>query len=456
MNNVLKLAYRLLMWQRISKWLALIGLVFLLLVPFAALNSDNKFAFAFWMLAWLCLLALPFIGAPIAFRYMIANHRLSFIPGFHFHCGLALLLLVSMTSLIFPLGAALLLPDKISAELGVYMFGGVSLYAGFTQWAMTSRKVLLLMAILPFLFVVFLVQLQTIVLPLFYQKFGLPILFVVCCILWLAGLKTLSARHVFKPACTTPMHQNEHMGASHSWLQILFSCYLMGKFKSFTGTLLIGFPDGWRSRLFFTANLVVLSPLMIVTILFFATYVFKDARENAKAAFIAMFLLFSMIMAIVSSLGCGELAARCRLLWLRVNSTRKSQWLILENQTLSYLLFLNACTATSALLCMFISDQAQIDPVKYFLAIGACSLMGVYFSLAARIRQWPFMLQLFFICILGLGVAAAFLQSQVPLSLLALPVVLLALVFRWFAKTAFFNIDWTRIKPRLTLRSTVQ
>jgi len=160
-----------------------------------------------------------------------------------------------------------------------------------------------------------------------------------------------------------------------------------------------------------------------------------------------MFMLFSMIMAIVSSLGCGELSARCRLLWLPVASTRKSQWLILEKQALSYLLFLNACTATSALLCMFISDQTRIDPVEYFIAIGACSLMGVYFSLAARIRQWSFLLQLLFICILGPGVAVAFLQNQVSLFFLAVPIVLLALLFRRYARTAFYSIDWPRINP---------
>src|SRR5690606_28125896 len=131
---------------------------------------------------------------------------------------------------------------------------------------------------------------------------------------------------------------------------------LTGPSRSATGTLLLAYPDGIVNRLYNTLNIVTISPLAAVLCIWM---VGLPAQWEGNSRMINLFMLFSMVAAIISAVGNGELAARCRLIWIRQGSSRQQQWTLLEGTLFSSLLMLWSIVVLSAGLIALIDTTAR-------------------------------------------------------------------------------------------------
>src|SRR5690606_31961405 len=129
-------------------------------------------------------------------------------------------------------------------------------------------------------------------------------------------------RRNFAPVFSTPFNNTDYLWGGTGW------GHFAGSIKSSTGTLLLAYPDGIANRLYYTLQTVVISPFVGVLCLWLIG--FPDDWNNGPGMS-NLYLLFSMVAAIIISIGSGELAARCRLIWIRRGSNRQEQWILLEN-----------------------------------------------------------------------------------------------------------------------------
>lgn len=199
---------------------------------------------------------------------------------------------------------------------------------------------------------------------------------------------------------------------------------------------------------FFASTAGSLVPFAICVALLYV--IGGDGENNAAENPAALFLLFSLVMTIVSSMNSGELAARCRLIWLRQSGSRHDHWHYMERTLLTNVALTFALIFVIAAAIQLFSPTLPLSPLDYLLGGISCNLLGAYLSLTVRISNWSIWLQILLICVLGPGIALAFNQDLVAIPVLSMFILLLALYFRQLAQRRFTGIDWYRVKPRCT------
>ena len=161
-------------WQFVTRWSGTTGfLLFILSVVLFFITQNNTdipllrnvsvlSPYVVLLLAYLCLLIIPLISSPIAFRALISNRQLGLIPGFRFKAGLALLMLTLLTSFFIFLFNSIL--NGFSTQrlpllyFSLNLFCLCSVFIMAFQFALTSRYFVFQVS-LGFMFVILLLYL---------------------------------------------------------------------------------------------------------------------------------------------------------------------------------------------------------------------------------------------------------------------------------------------------------
>lgn len=441
------------LWQRPLRWIVALGLVPLVLaVPARLIDTGLSFGLAIW--GGLAVLLPPFLLAPVAFRGLIANLRLGLLPHFHFRAGLALLLMTLLFAAWLPL-AALYAGVPLHPLLFPRLFIGASLYAGLLQLILPSRHIVAIFSFLPFVIFLLLIRFGEVVVPLLFEPAtvaaGLPL----CAAGWTWGLITLHRSNVFRPVYQT--------ASKDDWLYMDFGWSNrrgLGNMRSPAGTLLLGYPDGIGSRLLRMLNFTLVTPVVCVTFLYLIGPGNEDSDNPILNNLPAAFLGFCLFSALTSTWNYGEMAARCRLLWLRLGSGRPEHWRVMEGTIRLNLALLYATAALVALLLWLFTALPAQYPLHFMALLISRSLFDVYFNLFVRVKNWSrpaaglLGLLSAVIALLVTGFAIAL---HMPLLLVALEALqlVLAVVFRGAALREFQCIDWRRVtlKPQARARA---
>lgn len=442
MKTLLRVLRCLLLWQPVLAISAGLGLMLILATPVVAVVADAHTAFGASIYGYALALGFPYLAACVPFRNLIASRRLALVPGFHLHAGLALFALTALVALCVPASSRLYWPELLSPLFGLRVFIIASLYMGVMQLLLPTRHLIWAISLGPLAMLILLTQFGATLRPLLIDPAFTYALFVLSLVLWVCALRHLATHNDYRPLAKMPMNNTEYM-----WNPVPGSLLFLqrGRSSSPGRTLLLGYPDGLLSRLVYILYLVVVSPLVCVALL----YVVGGDGENAATQNpAALFLLFSLVMTIISSMSTGEMAARCRLLWLRHGGSRDEHWHYLERTLLTNAALTFALIFIIAAGMALFSPALPLSPLDYLLGGSSCYLLGAYASLTERISNWSIWLQILLICILGPGVALAFNQDLVAIPVLSLFILLVALGFRRIAQRRFTAINWYQVKPR--------
>ena len=437
------------LWQRPLRWLAGAGVLLTLLALPVFIYFDSRLSFALAICGFSALLGLPYVMAPIAFRGLISNTRLSMLPNFHLSAGLALLLMTLLVSAYLPL-AALLTGAPASPLLLPQIFIGASINVVLMQVLVTSRHQIAIFSFLPFVVLVLLNRYGDVFLALLldpvFVLLGLPL----CVAGWTWGLFHLHHNNRFRPVYRT---QNKE-----DWLYFDFGWSNrqgLGKVRTPAGTLLLGYPDGLVSRVIRILNFTLVSPLVCVLFIYMVGW--ENQEENPVFSNPALtFLLFCLFSSLLSTWNYQEMAARCRMLWLRLGGGRQVQWHFMENTILLHLVLLYCVTGLTALLVWVVSDLPFIYVLHFMALLITRSLFDVYYNLMVRVKNWPVAFTGLIGILSGVAmfavIAFSFTRPDPFLILLVLEIaqLLLAAIFRFSAFGEFRQIDWRRImlKPQ--------
>lgn len=439
MSTLWPLLRHLLCWQRVLHWLVMMGLAALALSPLVALLIDSHTAFGVFIYGYVAALALPLLAAPVAFRQLIGSRRLALVPHLPLQSGIAWLILTMLAAVGPALGGLLYWPGSIHPQFVPRMFIVASLYAALLQWALCSRYLVFLLSVGPFVLFFLLLRVG----PLLVAPSATWATAGLCLAGWIGALQILRTRSDFRPLTKVPLGSTDYLWGTMGWQ--LLSPGFIGRMRSASGTLLLGYPDGISGRLWFQFVNIILSPLLGVGLLYLVGF---SNFQNPPNLFF-FYLLFSMISAIAHSLANGELAARSRLLWLRHGGPRNEQWRLVDHTLLGNMLLLALLLLPQTLIGHFVlTAMENFSLLDYLLGTLSCYLLGSYFSLAARIYQWSLVAQFLIIVVLGPGVAVSYNQDAVPLLLLFPAVTMVALLFRSLARRRFLEVDWLQVKPR--------
>ena len=441
------------LWLRPLGWIATLGLALAVLaLSVTRVDPDLSFGLALW--GGLGLLLLPFLLAPVAFRGLVANLRLSLLPNFHLRAGLALLLLTLLVSAWLPL-AGLYAGASLHPLLFPRLFIGASVYVGLMQVFLPSRHIVAIFTFLPFLIIIVLTWFGKALVPLLFEPAfvmaGLPL----CAAGWAWGLRTLHRRNLFRPVYQT--------GSNDDWLYFDFGWsnrHGLGKVRSPAGTLLLGYPDGIVSRLLRILNFTLVSPLVCIAFLYLIGPAEQREDNPVMADLPSAFLGFCLFSALLCTWNYGEMAARCRMLWLRLGSGRSEQWRVMEGTIWLNLALLYSSAGLIALLLWLLFPMPAEYPLHFIAFLVSRTLFDVYYNLFARVQNWPKafsgLLGLLsgVVALLVIGFAAASNNASLLVALEALQFVLAA-VFRRAALREFQCIDWRRVtlKPPARLRA---
>lgn len=437
-------------WSPPVALLMWLGLALLCIAIVLGLVNQGHTAYGFSIYASILLLGLPYLIAWYPFRVMLASQRLSLLPRFRFQLGIAMLLFTGMLASCIPLASRVFWPGSVSWHLAPIVFAAASLFTFTMQWAVASPYAVAVFSIGPFIVIYALTQLSPFMVLALFREESLIALMLAAALGWGLALHTLQSRRDFRPPGKTPTHAREFVWDGRSdWLGILFGNY-KGPVKSAAGTLLLGTPDGFSGRFFGMLNLTLISPMFGLAALYLSGFAPPNIGLNGLAS---MFLGFSLVASLTLGFGNGELAARCRFVWLRRDGDRAKQWRHLEQRLFAdtQLLALIVVPITGVAVLMF--DSLYFDPLTYCLSALACNLLGNYFGLAARLSQWSIFVQL-----LTSGAMTASLIVGRVAGVLSLPVLVatvlgLALLFRHQALQRFAVVDWYQLRPGTQFKS---
>jgi hypothetical protein len=444
MKAYFQLLYYLLTWQRFLLWLVRLGLVLFAGVVVLALLGEGHTGFGLAIYAFVPLLALPYVVVWYPFRQMLASRRLALVPGFHARMGVVLLQLTFLVGAYLPLASQWLWPGAIPLPVALVLFIAASLFTFLMQWVITTPFTVWVLSFGPVFIVYLALRFRTGLGLLFAYQETRIVLFCAATLLWGLALRTLVTRRGFSPPRPAAMSVRDYAWDGRAdWIGILLGNY-RGPVQSAAGTLLLGYPDGVMSRFFYLLNMVLISPLAGVLVL----YVTASKTEFRLVATLpGLFVMFSIFTCIVTGFGTGELAARSRLVWIRQSGGRLAQWRRIERQLFADFSLLTLIILSISGAAMILFDTITFDPFRYCLMALGGNILGSYFSLAARISQWSLLLQILsssaMLAGLGLGQATGFLTLPV-LFLLTLGLVML---FRQQARQRFVTIDWFRLRP---------
>jgi hypothetical protein len=439
------LLHYLMTWVRPLKWIAGLGLALLVGAVAIGLTGRATFAFGLSIYAFVCLFAIPYLGVWHVFRTLLGSRRLSMLPAFRLHLWLALLLLHLLLAAFLPLSSILLGPDIDPLRTAVAVFLATSLGTFLLQWTVASRYAIFVYSFGPFVLIYVFTQAWPLVFFMFYDAERVFALIVASALGWGLALYAMTSRRDFHPPRKTPLHFRDYVWEGRSdWLGVLLGNY-KGTVKSADGTLLTGAPDSLAGRFFLGVNVVLISPLMGVLLL--SVIGFGGPANRVPDTLAGMFLTFSMTTCLIGGFANGDTVARYRLLWLRLAGSRPDYWRHLERQLAAGtgLLALIVIPITGVTLMLF--DAITFDPLWYCAGALAGNVLANYFSLAARLRHWSFLVQILVATGMTIGFVIASVLDLLPLPVMVALAIGLTLLFRQQALQSFSAVDWQQLRP---------
>ncbi len=440
-------------WRTVIIGSVFVGAALLALASSIFVFSSNG-ATAAMMLAFIFLLAVPYLSAPFALRIIISNRRLAIVPGLPLRAGLALFLLALLTAAFIPLTAWLLGGPATIFWLGPEIFVIASLYAMVMQLLVTSRYMLVAVNWLPIVLIVLVTLFGEQLVALAKSGLGVTLLASLALAAWIYALVVLARRRNFKPR-HIPEEGNidrEIAAGISSWLG-----HSLDRNVSRTASLLFGYPASLRSRVTSILMALVFNPLIAVLLMLFMS------RSQGGPGFMPlgateMFLAMSMLTSFVTtSIHATETGARARLLWLRLPGARAKIWEKVESELwINFLLQLGLATVIAIALTLY--GKGSMLLVHYVLLVFALPLYQNYLTLCARLNRWTSLTQaLVMIGSLGSIVVAIVYALRVAnfnVGLFAeLCLLVLSVVFRTYAKFGFNRVDWQVLRHTVSKRA---
>ena len=463
MKGMLMILHYFFNWQFLVRWSSIAGL--LLLIPAVGLTAISRINPDLSMLlsgssfnpieilplSYVCLLIIPLISAPIAFRFLISNRQLALLPSFHLKAGVALLLLTLLSSFFFFFYNLFIegIPSESSPLLhfSFNFFCLCSILIMFFQIALPSKHFVYLISF-GLIFIVFLIYLfENFFFILVSTPHYIYLSTFICTLGWIIALKVLATKNSFKPASTVSINQTVFSYGDMSW----FSKLNFGTLHSAAGTLLCGSPDGFTNKIKSTLDITVFSPFISALFLLLIGFG-EDWPIDNEPLFPIIFLSLSFVLCSLSVFSYGNLSARSRLLWLRHGGNRTWLWFHLERTLFSNLLLL---FLLPLLVCMLIFLFSSFSPkflFHYLFSLVSYTLFVSYFSLTAKIYNLPItLLTLIFIFVfcglMTISFTTLIADETLPKLLIDFTLLLGSFCLRFISKNAFVKIDWAVIKP---------
>ncbi len=449
--------YLMLMLCRIGLGLMVLALVAAVMTATRTLAPLNRGSLALnvAICGFLAAILVPFLVSPAVSRGLLANIRLVLVPGFKFRAGLALLSLHGIAALFIPVAAMLILGVPLDIRAAMLTFALGSFYSGVVQLILPSRYLIFISSLLP------------LVVVLAFDRFGPflaswlsepPVtytLFIGALAGWGLCFRKLARHEVFKPRYKAASNE-EWLYYGAGWLNSQFA-----ERGSSTGSLLLGYSDRLVSRLVRTFFQLLLTPLIALAFMYLIALKDGNAQAQERMIFMDTFLLLILFSVIVANQGYGELAARCRLLWLRHGCTRERQWNLLEGMLFSNLGLGLLFSAGPLLVVFLLSKLSGILLIHGIVLIVIISLFSAYFRIYSRLRNRAVLEQhiiVGFICVL-LGAAlltGIWRGSWSFLLVCELVLIVLSCLARRGAKRDFAAVDWLRVRPSASARTRLQ
>jgi hypothetical protein len=420
--------------------------VFLLPVSLFGYFWSPTFAFGMGIYSYLAILVLPFLVAVVQQRILLGNRRLCLIPGFPLASGLTLLVMTTLLAAFLPLLGSLYGIQHLSSLLGIHVFVCASLYVAVLQFCLISRHALALLSFLPFLLILLIFQLSP-YMDLVWRNPALMLLaFLLCLAVWGLALRSLHAGSSFK----APFQQTGALLLGYDYNQQFAPLSWQPRHSAIPSTpsLLLGFPAALTGRMLNMAANVLVSPLLCGVLMLF---MWNSSGKDTPYPLRLFFLLHLFIVAIYPW-AWGELAARSRLLWLRLDTDRTQLWQTLERQLWTQYAVMFSYTL-AFLLTPLLLEQGPGTLGWYMLLLAlSASLHNGYLNMLARLEHWNSWVQVLsiisFLCAICVGLGyVAFSDNYGPLTGISLGLLPLALWYRQRCKSSFASVDWVKLKP---------
>ncbi|MDY6982637.1 MAG: hypothetical protein SV422_06085 [Pseudomonadota bacterium] len=437
-------------WRSVIVGAVVLGLAMLALASSLAMLFPQGAAAA-TLLAFVFLLAVPYLAAPKALRTLISNRRLTIVPGFPLRTGVAMLLLTFMTAAFLPLGAVLLRTPADFYWIGLHVFIIASLYTVVSQLVVTSRHMWLHVNWLPIAAIVLLSLFGEQLWSLATNHTAVLLIAAIALAGWLRFLVLLARKPDFKPAYATDLQ------AGDSDMNALFAKWVNRRPEQRPApatSLLLGYPANLRSRAMNVAFVIVLNPLLSVLLVHFM------ARDNAGAMVLGgtdLFLVMSLATGFITgAVAWAETGARARLLWLRVPGARSEVWHRLERELWDYFMLLLVVVAVVAGVIILMGDASMLL-LHYVLTLFTLTIYQRYLPLAARLNGWSSLMQTL-VQIASLAAIGATLVYSLRIAnfnlafLLELCLLAFGVLFRTLAQFGFRRVDWQVLRPRPSKR----
>lgn len=437
-------------WRSVITGAVAVGAALLVLALNALLLSPYT-AFSIALLAFVFLLVLPYLSAPIALRQMISSRSLAIIPYFALKAGFALLMLTVLLAGFLPLIGWLLDLAFINLWFGLLLFIIASLYTLATQLILPSKHSVIIFSLLP-IGIVTLLNLSGDSLATLARDGD--VVATVAAVVWLGWaycLWVLTRQQAFAPAAQpadTALTQNHTLKSAGSFA----GWDLEGKLSA-VGSLLFAYPASLPLRLINLGSYVLFFPLLSVGIMMLTT---AGEPGALVVSHLQTFLLTSLFCGCISCYAFGEIGARARLLWLRLPGQRSNLWHKLERELWLNFFVLGAFALLIALAARLIEPTQEYLP-HYVLILVAFASYDSYLNLCARLFQWPSVVQaIVMIASIGTVVAAIYFSVRFPepgvLVVLEIAMLLLTLALRQSAKWRFNSVDWLVLKHAISKR----
>ncbi len=436
--------------QRYIIMLVIVGFIFFLL-GFWTITFSEKLSFVVFMISSTFMFLVPFMNSCTSLRELISNHPLSLLPGFKPKAGIALLAMTILPSFWWSLNAWYFGNESFSIIAILRSFTAFSLFAGIMQLVLPSRYYLQIISILPVTLAIIAMQIRD---PLYTLMLNVPFtwfLFILSLLGWVYGLRVLQQRQLFAPPFM-PLDSIDYWSYDGG----LFQKKAIGESRSASGTLLLGFPDGWKGILSRVSNYMVVTPL--ITVGFFLLIGFgENAEIHIGQSLFPLFLLISLSCSCAFISIFGEMAARCRLIWLRQGGSRETQWQTLEQLTLKILFNYMALAGLITLFGFVFSILPAPIKLHYFLVICSFSTFILYLSLTIRVFSWLTLFQagavILSVSVMITGIMVSINQNNyILITILEGAYLFLAFLLRNMTRRKFLGIDWFQVKFKRSKR----
>ena len=337
-------------WYPGSQWVVRLGIFFATVAVVLTLIPGQAELAWIWLKMAYVILAFHFLSLPGYLRNLLSNHRLGLIPRFYRKTGIAMFLFTLFGSVFLQATTLLLGLDTLAPGTALFFFTMASVYMGYVQFAVTRKHSLVYMAVFVLSF--------SLMLATFLRPAGtdwiiklLPFFTAtafICAGGWCWAIDFISRHDNYKPARSIfSLNMNFMESADKEGFKGMWDNRdrdLGG--TTYSGTLLIGMPDGrWNYFKGAVMWLMVFPTAMVTIILLFSFFTPSDTFPPVFWAF----LVSSAFLGGWSTLGFGEFTARSRFLWLRLGAYRKTLWDHLERIAFDYILMFFACALIVAM-----------------------------------------------------------------------------------------------------------